>query len=461
MKRIINLFLATCLILFCSCGKKFLDYKPNQQQLVPQTLSDYQAMIDYPSAMNESSCNNLGLMGDDEYYISAAQYNTSGTSAPPDFERNAYIWADIIYEGRETTVDWNSAYSHILLANLALEETQSVPRSAANQGAWDLLRGDALFFRAWNFYLLAQLYAPVYDSASASQSLGVPLRMGSDPTQKVPRSSLEETYQQIIKDLSEAKSRLSDTGAVVFRPSKAAADALFSRVYMQMGNYTLAQQYADSCLAIKNTLYDFNNVSPTATLSFPLNGAGNPEIIFMDNAAFVQLFNYFRADTVLLKSYDSGDLRYNAYFTTGATQLQFKGSYKGSNNTTYFTGLATDEIYLNRAECLAREKKTAAALADLNKVRQYRFTPASYVPLQSADPEQVMGWVIAERRKELIMRGTRWSDLRRLNKETQYATTLVRQIDSARYELRPGDSKWTWPLPVEAISNGGYQQNPR
>ncbi len=461
MKRITYILSIVSLVLLASCGKTFLDRKPNQQQLVPQTLDDFQAMLDYPASMNESSCTNLGLLGGDEYWVTAAQYNTSSATLLPNFQKNAYIWADLIYQGRETTVDWNSAYSHILLANLALEATEDQHRTTANQDKWDLLRGDALFFRSLNFFLLSQLYCPVYDSAAASGDLGLPLRMGSDPTVKVSRSNLTDTYQQIIKDLSEATTLLTDTPQVVFRPSKAAAYALFTRIYMQMGDYVLAKQYADSCLTIKNALTNFNTISPTATLSFPLNGAGNPEVIFMDNDAFIQLFNYFRADTVLLNSYANGDLRYNAYWTTGATQVQFKGSYKGSSNTAYFTGFATDEIYLNRAECLARGNKPAEALADLNAVRQNRFTPAAYAPLQSSDPQQVLDWVITERRKELVMRGTRWGDLRRLNKDPRYATTLVRLIDPNRYELKPGDTKWTWPLPVEAIQNGGYEQNAR
>ena len=72
-----------------------------------------------------------------------------------------------------------------------------------------------------------------------------------------------------------------------------------------------------------------------------------------------------------------------------------------------------------------------------------------------------MNWILAERRKELVMRGTRWADLRRLNKEPKYATTLVRDLDAEQYELKPGSPKWVWPLPIEAIDNGGYDQNPR
>jgi hypothetical protein len=172
--------------------------------------------------------------------------------------------------------------------------------------------------------------------------------------------------------------------------------------------------------------------------------------------------NFFNADTTLLKLYVNGDLRFKAYYLLSAStgRYSFKGSYKG--NTTYFAGLATDEVYLNRAECLARLNQPAAALDDLNKLRKSRFTPAAYVALQSTDAQQVLDWVIAERRIELIMRGTRWPDLRRLNKEARYATTLTHVLDGVSFQLKPDNiNKWTWPLPVEAISNGGLVQNPR
>jgi hypothetical protein len=55
-----------------------------------------------------------------------------------------------------------------------------------------------------------------------------------------------------------------------------------------------------------------------------------------------------------MQSYDSNDLRRSAFFRTVSGYMQFKGSY-ASNATVFFSGLATDEMYLNRAEGKAWE----------------------------------------------------------------------------------------------------------
>lgn len=466
-KKITQWFLIAISVLTVSCGKKFLDYRADQRQVVPQTLDEFQGLLDYISTMNELSSTNMGMIGGDEYYVTEAQYNSITQSSTNDFQKNAYIWADQVYVGREPTqVDWMAGYNRVMLANLCLNGLEDIKASPDTQEKWNLLKANALFFRALAFYEMAQAYCPVYNAATAASDLGLPVRLDADPTVKVSRTSVEATYRQILSDLDEAEKLLPNLPLVQFRPGKAAAYALLSRVYMQMGDYTQARENADRCLQITNKLINFNTLSFAANFTFPVHGANNAEVIFM-NSAYIFSINsssatgtsLFNADSGLFKSYTTGDLRFNAYWAKSGTRNIFKGSYKGT--AAYFTGLATDEVYLNRAECLARENKLAEALADLNKLRQNRFTPAAYAPLASNDAQQVLDWVITERRIELVCRGTRWDDLRRLNKEPRYATTIVRQLGAKRYELKPGDLKWTWPLPVEAISNGGYQQNPR
>ncbi|WEK35604.1 MAG: RagB/SusD family nutrient uptake outer membrane protein [Candidatus Pseudobacter hemicellulosilyticus] len=461
------LFSIATLMAVSSCGKKYLDYKPDQRQVVPQKLDDFQALLDNTTVMNEQSSTNLGLIGGDEYYVTEAQYNGIVTSTTNDFQKNAYIWADQVFQGREPVqIDWTAGYNHIMLANLALGKTADSGPEAGEQEKWNLLKGNALFFRALNFYQLAQLHCPVYNAATAREDLGLPLRLDADPTIKMARSSVEDTYLRIIADLTAAEGLLPDNPVVFFRPGKAAVYALLTRVYMQQGLYDKALDYANKCLQLNSRLTDFNTLSFTGNFTFPAQGNNNVEVIFMNNAyGFIIVSSTatggstFNADSALLKSYTPGDLRYNAYWTQSGARTVFKGSYKGT--AAYFTGFATDEVYLNRAECLARTSQPAAALTDLNTLRQHRFTPGSYVELNSSDEQQVLDWVIAERRKELVVRGTRWEDLRRLNKEPRYATAIVRQLGATRYELKPGDVKWTWPLPVEAIQNGGYEQNLR
>ena len=69
---------------------------------------------------------------------------------------------------------------------------------------------------------------------------------------------------------------------------------------------------------------------------------------------------------------------------------------------------------------------------------------------------------LIERRKELLYRGLRWTDLRRLNKETGRQTLLQRTIAGQSYSLPASDPRYTLLIPDNVISfNPGMHQNPR
>src|SRR5690606_19809570 len=110
------------------------------------------------------------------------------------------------------------------------------------------------------------------------------------------------------------------------------------------------------------------------TRSFPAYGEQHPEVIFM-NSVYVPTImrdTYFNADSNLLKLYEPGDLRKVALFIAEDDAVLFRGSYEGTAN--FFTGFATDEMYLVSAECAARTGELTKALARLNELRKHRFT---------------------------------------------------------------------------------------
>jgi hypothetical protein len=69
--------------------------------------------------------------------------------------------------------------------------------------------------------------------------------------------------------------------------------------------------------------------------------------------------------------------------------------------------------------------------------------------------------ILTERRKELIFRGLRWPDLRRLNKDGA-GVSVTRKLDGQTYTLTPNSLKYTWLIPQQVIDfNPGMPQNPR
>lgn len=447
-----------CLVLV-SCGETFLDVKPSIRQRVPSTFKDYQLILNN-SLHYDYSPLVLNYIGADELYVPEGLFNSIPNSLLYNFQKNAYTWAKEIYEGTEQITDWNDAYSLILISNIVIE---GLNKTANKQDDWDLTYGSAIFYRAMSYYHLTQSYCLPYDVNDAKNTIGVPLRVESDLTMKVPRSTLAETYEFILGELNKATELLPLEPESIFKPSKLSSYALLARIYLQMGNYDKAEEYASSALAKKDNLMDFNNLEKKNNFSFLPYGKDNGEIILYQSLGqqVVLLGDYFsKIDTNLLNCFSDSDLRKTFYFDPkDPLQTAYIGSYSGSAK--FFTGFTTSELYLIRAECYARKGMRDQALRDLNHLRRHRIATERYLSLNSQDTQVVLQWVIEERKLELVLRGTRWEDLRRLNKEQDFAKTLVRELNGQRFELFPNDKRYTWPLPVEAIQIGGYQQNER
>ncbi len=127
-----------------------------------------------------------------------------------------------------------------------------------------------------------------------------------------------------------------------------------------------------------------------------------------------------------------------------------------------FCGLAANEMYLIRAECLARQGNKEAALSDLNALLRKRFKTGTFTDLGAASVLDALTLVLSERRKELPFTGNiRWEDLRRLNKEANFRRTLTRIVSGNTYTLLPNDARYVLPIPQVEIEITGLTQNER
>jgi starch-binding outer membrane protein, SusD/RagB family len=460
---------ATCILY--SCKKEFLEEKSDIALVVPESLDDMQAIMDNDRIMNGSSLAgvagpvpSLSDIAADNYYLTLDNFS----SFPNQMQKQAYLWALKVYSG--TVIDWNFGYRSIFYANNVLTGIEKIQRSSENTLQWENVKGSALFFRAHAFYHLAQVFAKTYDKVSAATDLGIPLRLDPDVNEKSVRASVQGTYDQILADLMEAVNLLPVNPKFKTRPSKPAAYALLARVYLVMENYSKAKQYADSCLYLNSALMDYNNPEAPDYVNVLSNTPFkqyNIEIIFSVLAAVdmppgpIYLSSKATIDSNLYNSYSLNDLRRSAFFRAATPSgARAKGTYDGT--TFAFMGIATDEIYLIRAECNARLNKVTEALNDLNALMIKRWkNNGSWVPFTASGASEALNLVLQERRKELVFRGLRWTDLRRLNKQG-YNLTLKRILDGQAYILSPGDNRWVFPIPPDVIeANPGMPPNPR
>lgn len=458
------IFTATVFILILltnACKKSsFLDASPDDSLIIPKTIVQYQAILDDYFRMNRS-VPGMGDLGSDDYFIQPGFFDAIRQEP-----RNVYIWNDNIwFQGSAIPGEWNMSYYVIFNANLVLAGLKDIKPANTEQIAWNNLKGHALFLRAFYFYQLSQLFVPAYSDASINKQLGLPLRLGIDLDESIKRSTIKETYDQIIRDLNEAKELLPEQAAIKTRPSKHAVYALLARIYLLIGDYGSALQNANACLAVKNTLLDYNlpNVLSKANeeIIWPaMNGSSSssnlPQYEYSSGAV----------DVDLLMSYAVKDKRTTVFFNDNLSGGKyFQGFYSIQRDLSdgFFAGLATDEVYLIRAECYARLGNKDQSLNDLNTLMVKRWAnDGSWVPFTASTATEALDKILQERRKELVFRGLRWSDLRRLNLEGRNIVLKRKLDDGTIVTLAPNSLQYTYLIPPDVIGfHPEMPQNPR
>lgn len=435
-------------ILVSSC-KKYLDEKPNKSFIIPESIKDFQALLDYFPKMNNADSYAAEVSADD-YYVTNEDYY----SYLPREEQRTYSWAkDSLFDASSSSNGWSDSYKSVYVANTVLEGIEKI--DGQSNPEWQNVKGQALFFRAKAFHQIAITWAKAYNSSSASSDLGIPLIITADFNQRSVRSTLEATYDRIIKDLKQAVSLLPNKAVTPMRPSKVAAYAMLARVYLYINDYDNALQNAESALSLQNTLIDFNELDSASDAPIqPMN----PEVIFSSTMVYPNALYFGKGDSLLMKSFNANDLRKNIFFKdNGDRTFMFKGSY---DNSSFFTGLATDEIILIQAECNARKGNILQAMANLNLLMEKRWKTGTFIPFVTSTAEQAISIILLERRKELLYRGIRWSDLKRLNLIGSNIN-IQRKIDNTIISLKPNDLKYALAIPEDVISLSGMEQNPR
>lgn len=447
MKNIfLKLFAFWVLFSIIGCSD-FLDEKSDSRLATPVTLEDNQALMD--RTFNTVLSNSIsGQISADEIYITDADYG----NLTNEFEKRLYTWQPGEVSSSDEN-DWGSCYRRINVCNTVLYNIGHYQIAGAGN-----LKGQALALRAAIYLEAAQVYCLAYNENTANTDLGLPLRL--DPDMNIPskRSSLRETYNQVINDLKEAATLLPDTQIALIRPSKATALGYLSRTCLFMGDYQNALEYGKQALSINDKLLDFNTLNPAD--SYPIKSM-NIEILLHSSMVYSQFLSSSMAKIPqsLYNTYDNNDLRKSIYFRFNtAQQILFKGNYSGG--ATRMTCLATDEVYLNIAESYARLNDVSKAMETLNQLLKTRWKTGTYSPMTANSQVEALNIILKERRKELLFRGLRWSDLKRYNRDGA-GISLERIVNGTTYILPPNDLRYAIAIPEDIIKMTGMPQNPR
>lgn len=489
MKKYIATFAVAALAL-SSCTD-FLVKEPVMTQSTEMTLSDInglnKAIGGAYSPLASSSWYGANLVLDSELRAGNAMIPlnnnfTSGRMTVPYYMN---------YDPSSTSGLWSTAYYVISSVNNVLNVIEAEDAAATlgvEQSELNNYMGECYALRALAHFDLLRTYAR---TNGANPELGVPVITTPQlPSDMPARNSVEETYSQIIKDLTAAESLLADgyvrkSGADVKAfVTKDMVKALLARVYLYHKDYQKAADYATAIInSGKYSLWTAANY--TSVWSADTYESG--EVIFFvygkrsnsydaywegpshmtnpkgyaDCAASFQLIDLFEegdvrglkavrgdADGTMMFGTDEKEASGGQYWT-----MKYYGKGEGDATSTPDVNnviiLRLSEMYLIRAEAIVNGANVAgvSALADLNTIRASRGAS----PLTSAGAAAVA----AENRLEFNFEGHLWFDLARTGASLDYSDGVVdRHLDAS-------STKWALPIPKSQIDvDKNLVQNP-
>jgi hypothetical protein len=504
-KYILSIYIGFAAMLLFSC-KKAIDenIRPFNDKADTELLTTIDGLL---TATNGNYTLLVGSAGDTQYDVSWFNMSEmkgnnlfSVVQAYPQTRNDGYTFANSPSQGA-TTSFWRMSYRLIFGANKIIDAVKD-----GEDAAHDQVKGENYFLRALAYFNLVRIYGRPYYQNNG-ENLAVPLSLNSlvNKDYQPKRNTVKEVYAQVISDLEKAAALMNQprTGNPNNYASKEAAWALLSRVYLYMGgtpstpqaaSNTKAVEYADKVITsnkytlITGTAYASAFASDSKTnkefiFSFrhdDANGnfvneflsardvfgslyqgeyAASPDYmaILKQNAAdlrlnFVTMENDKRITTADKTRYSVNKYNYQQIFPLGG----FDYSAKSRSGTTY---LRLAEMYLNKAEALAKAGNNGDALTALNVVRVRANAPAWTTATLATAGLSVFQAVLNERRLELAWEGHSSYDYFRNG--LPMTRNYIDYFFTAPLTIQPEDKRVIYPLPpVEIQMNPNLEPNP-
>lgn len=458
MKNIyIYLICPLVMLVGLSSCEEYLDDIPKGSK-TPLTLADYEAFVRYEYTNHSVDVTQaLNLLND--------RFLSESTLSFSPLDKANYLWdesADRIALNRSDESTYYNSYASISTFNLIIEN--ALTTTEASEGEQRVLWAQAKVLRAMSYFNLVNFYADTYEASNASQKLSVPLITSADINAPSEQVSIQEMYDFMLSDMEEALPYLPIESATVLHPNLGTGYAFLARLHLQMGNYDDALANADRALEENNSLYDWTAYyqANAMVIENPESYVGKPSPMGFD---YVENYNFrhgaltrFTTENNIpvhrAERFETGDARFLSRWkirTVGAETF-YNATLSGYFN---YGGITTVEIYLIKAECLARADQWGAAMDILNQVRQNRILPEAYVDLTASNEAQAMEAIIKTKMNELILTLIPFCDARRLNAEGTYTIGFSKEYNGQSYSLSPESHLWTMPFPQGAVDNPG------
>ena len=149
---------------------------------------------------------------------------------------------------------WSKCYNIINQCNIILD---NIDGASGDDAAKAAIKGQALAMRGWSYFYLVMNFQQTY--SIAKEKRGVILRLHADDPASMGFSTVEETYKQIVSDLTSAKSSLAGfKRGDLWMVDKVVVAGMLARVYQVMENWSECLKEATEAYNAFPTLMDKN-----------------------------------------------------------------------------------------------------------------------------------------------------------------------------------------------------------
>ena len=480
MKKI-ALFFLSFLVFGCT---NFLQIEPLQEVSIKQQLGN---LTGVQQALNGAYKSTEDIVSDFSFlYPDVVAGNIRFTPTPSGSNTGVISIAsdvDTSYSFTNTPLitNFSSTYANCYKAinnlNLILQYSSDLPDASVSEK--NQIKAECLAMRGFLHFYLLQMYAQTYNYSANGSHLGIvyvtqTLQGGVDfPARK----SVAECYNLIVSDLQNALPLFTGTSALS-GPAYSmfniiSTKAFLSKVALQKQDYSLAVSLANdviatsgiSLLTASNYVSEWDKPSlPVSEVIFemtaPVNSSGIVSSSVSSFYKYAAASNYGRyaCSNDLYNLFDAQDIRRNC-FKNQPLQVKIDAT-NFQTQTFYFTRkhqdnpgtivLRLSEIYLIKAEALARLGNSSEALTTLNIIHQRANLPAF------TSSVNILEEIFIERRKELCFESNFLYDTARFNKN------IIRNLDciSILCNLNYPNFKFILPIPQQSISvNSNMIQN--
>jgi SusD family. len=494
-QKIIYVFVA--LVLFISCSDDFFTTSPPTQITTPEVFSSEDNINAFINGAirylmeNSTSQDNPGLpaiflthevMGEDAF-ARDGRYGFRDSYPYRDPFDNTTRRALFFWTLQYTSID----HANNIIANIDIDE--------GSKQSLKHLKGQAYALRAYNYLNLVRQYQLTYAKDANAKAIPIYTEPTTPNTDPNPLSTVNEIYELVIKDLTEAEKLLPGFERTVKnRPDINVVYGLLARTYLTLEEWELAAEYASKArvgypiMTPEQYTEGFNDVSnPEWIWGHPQtqtqNIGGASYLAYIETTPYTTDANgtnlYYGYNSIIPDPYfvalfDDGDIRKSLFELASqpAEALYRHYRYKKFRNKYphhdgHIVLMRSSEVLLIEAESKARLNNVGDAVGTLNELRRKRGL--SDLSATDFDKESIIDEILLERRRELWGEGFRLYDILRLQtapvrRETtetfvddEGRTVAVRGHWITKFpngtDLVPNSKYYLFPIPLNEINN--------